>query len=195
MSKYIVAITGASGVIYGINLVKELLDKEHEIHFVASEPAILVIQHELNWDFEESIEKTFNSFFSSDNFYLYKNSDISAKIASGSFITDGMIIIPSSMSTISSVAMGMSNNLIERAADVMLKEKRDLIVVPRETPFSAIHLKNLLALSELGVQIIPAMPAFYNQPTSIEDMVNFIVGKVLDVLKEPNDIFARYEGI
>jgi 4-hydroxy-3-polyprenylbenzoate decarboxylase len=98
------------------------------------------------------------------------------------------------MSTLAAIAHGMSNNLIERAADVMLKEKRSLILVPRETPLSAVHLRNMLLLADSGVIIVPAMPAFYHRPASVNDLISFVVGKVLDVMKIPHEIFRRYEG-
>jgi len=104
------------------------------------------------------------------------------------------VIIPCTMSTLAAVANGLSNNLIERAADVMLKEQRHLLLVPRETPLSAVHLRNMLTLAELGVAIVPAMPAFYHRPQSVQEIINFMVGKVLDVLKIPHDIFRRYDG-
>jgi flavin prenyltransferase len=110
-------------------------------------------------------------------------------------VTEAMVVIPCTMSTLAAVAQGMSNNLIERAADVMLKEQRRLILVPRETPLSAIHLRNMLTLAELGVAIVPAMPAFYHRPDSVQEIILFMVGKVLDIMKIPHDIFRRYEGI
>jgi len=105
-----------------------------------------------------------------------------------------MVIIPCTMSTLAAVAHGMSGSLIERAADVMLKEQRSLILVPRETPLSAVHLRNMLLLADMGVSIVPAMPAFYHQPESINDLISFMVGKVLDIMQISHDIFRRYEG-
>lgn len=191
--KYVVAITGASGVIYGVRLVEELIQRKFEVHLVVSEPALLVMKHELEWGIDFSSTTDLRPYFSEGNLYLYNNDNIAARIASGSFICRGMIIIPCSMSTVASVANGMSNNLIERTADVMLKEKRSLVVVPRETPLSAIHLTNMLKLSEAGGVVLPAMPAFYHKPLNIDDMVSFVVGKVLDSIGVPNEIFTRYE--
>jgi len=193
MRRYIVALTGASGVIYGVTLVRALLAKDIEVHMVISQPACLVLEQELGWNFGDSPELELRHYFPEGKLYLYNNGGIAAPLASGSFISDGMVIVPCTMSTLSSVANGMSNNLIERAADVMLKERRSLVIVPRETPLSAIHLRNMLSLADMGVAIVPAMPAFYHRPATIDEMVSFMVGKILDVMKIPNEEFKRYE--
>lgn len=193
MSRYIVAITGASGVIYGVSLVRTLLEKGAEIHLVVSDPACLVMQQELGWNLDAPSQISLRHYFPEDNLFIYNNADIAAGIASGSFLTDGMIIIPCTMSTLASVATGLSRNLIERAADVMLKERRPLVIVPRETPLNSIHLRNMLSLSDMGVAVVPAMPAFYHDPKSVEEMVAFVVGKVLDVMQIPHDEFRRYK--
>jgi 4-hydroxy-3-polyprenylbenzoate decarboxylase len=195
LSRYIVALTGASGVIYGLKLITELLQRDHEVHLIVSEPAGLVMAQEMDWPGEKPLKNTLGDYFPAGKLFFYQNSEIGARIASGSFVTEAMIIIPCTMSTLASVANGMSNNLIERAADVMLKEKRTLILVPRETPLSSVHLRNMLSLADLGVSIVPAMPAFYHRPNSVDEMVLFIVGKVLDLMRIPHDIFRRYEGI
>lgn len=194
MSRYIVAITGASGVIYGLKLIAELMQRDHEVHVVVSEPAALVLAQEMEWPELNHLETTLLNYLPAGKLYFYQNHEISARIASGSFVVEAMLIIPCTMSTLASVAHGMSNNLIERAADVMLKEKRPLILVPRETPLSSVHLRNMLILADMGVSIVPAMPAFYHSPNSVDDMVLFMVGKVLDVMKIPHDIFRRYDG-
>ncbi len=193
MGKYIVAISGASGAAYAIKLLRELLVRDNELHVLVSEPAWLVIKHELGWDLNDSVEKTFRNYLPEGNMYFYDNNDIAAPLASGSFITDAMMIIPCSMACVSGIAAGSARNLMERTADVMLKEKRPLILVPRETPLNSIHLRNMLSLSDLGVHIIPAMPAFYHKPETVEDMVNFVVGKVMDSLNISHNIFNRYE--
>lgn len=195
MSRYIVALTGASGIGYGLGLIRELLDREHEVHLVVSEPAGLVLQQEIGWAANQPMEEALRACLPEGQLYYYPNSDIGARIASGSFVTEAMVVIPCTMSTLAAVAQGMSNNLIERAADVMLKEQRRLILVPRETPLSAIHLRNMLTLAELGVAIVPAMPAFYYRPDSVQEIILFMVGKVLDIMKIPHDLFRRYEGI
>ena len=193
MQRYIVAITGASGVIYGVKLAEALLTKGYEVHLVISDPACLVMGQELGWELGEHPEQSLRQYFPQAGLYLYNNADIAARLASGSFLTEGMVIVPCTMSTLASVANGLSNNLIERTADVMLKERRPLVLVPRETPLSAVHLRNMLRLAEMGVAIVPAMPAFYHQPQSINELLAFMIGKILDIMKIPNEEFARYE--
>ena len=194
MARYIIALTGASGIEYGLGLISELLQRAHEVHLVISEPAALVIRQEMDWPTDVPLQDVLQAHLPAGNLYYYHNSDIGARIASGSFVTEAMVIIPCTMSTLAAVANGLSNNLVERAADVMLKEQRPLILVPRETPLSAVHLRNMLALAELGVAIVPAMPAFYHRPQSVQEIISFMVGKVLDVMKIPHSIFRRYDG-
>jgi len=194
LSRYIVALTGASGVVYGLELIAQLLKREHEVHLVVSEPGVLVLQQEIDWPSDTAPEEILRAHLPAGKLYYYKNTDIGARIASGSFVADAMVVIPCTMSTLAAVANGMSNNLIERTADVMLKEKRLLIMVPRETPLSKVHLRNMLMLADMGVAIVPAMPAFYHRPESINEIILFMVGKVLDVMKIPHDIFRRYQG-
>lgn len=193
LKKLVVALTGASGVVYGIRLIEELLKANIEIHMIISEPAQIVLEHELNWEFTNLREATFRKHLPGNNLFIYNNSDIAAPIASGSFLIDGMVVIPCTMSSVSNIAQGTSKNLLERAADVIIKERRQLILVPRETPLSSIHLRNMLTLSDLGAHIIPAMPAFYNHPQDINDMVDFIVGKVLDTLGIKHNLYKRYQ--
>lgn len=193
MSRYIVALTGASGVIYGLQLIAELLAREHEVHMVVSKPAALVLREEMDWPRDIALEDEIRTYLPPGRLVYYDNEDIGAPLASGSFITDGMIIMPCTMSTLAAVAHGMSNNLIERAADVIIKEKRLLILVPRETPLSSIHLRNMLLLADMGAAIVPAMPAFYHRPESIRELISFMVGKVLDIMKISHNIFARYK--
>lgn len=192
MKRLVLAITGASGVIYGVRMARELLARDFEVYLIASEAACIVLEQELDWDFAGGREEAFHRYIPGDRLIYYDNSDIAAPVASGSFINSGMLVMPCTMSTLSAIAQGSANSLITRAADVMLKERRPLVLVPRETPLNTIHLRNMLSLSEMGVQIVPAMPAFYHRPTSIDDMVAFMVGKVLDLLHISNDLFQRY---
>ncbi len=193
MTKYIIALTGASGVVYGIELARQLLIQGIEIHLIASDPAIIVIEQELGWSFLNTTEETFKKYLPYEHLFVYENKNIAARIASGSFLTDGMVVIPCTMASVAAIAHGYGRNLIERAADVILKEKRPLFIVPRETPLSAIHLRNMLVLAEMGVSIIPAMPAFYHCPRNIDDMIAFMVGKVLDAMHIEHDLFTRYD--
>lgn len=194
MRKYIVAMTGASGVIYGIRLLEELLKRDFEVHLVVSRAAGIVLNQEMDWNLTCGVEEAFREHLPQGKLIYYANDELTVPIASGSFIHDGMIVIPCTMGTLSGIAHGSSGNLIERAADVTLKEKRPLILVPRETPLNTIHIRNMLTLSEMGVHIIPPMPGFYNKPQSLDDIIAFIVGKVLDAMKIPNEIFMRYNG-
>ncbi len=194
MPRYIVGFTGASGIVYGVRLVEELLKREFEVNLIISQPAAIVLQQEMEWEIDNDIPASVRNYFASDKLTVYENSNIAAPIASGSYLTEGMIVIPCTMASISAIATGAAKGLLERAADVMIKEKRNLIVVPRETPLNAIHLRNMLTLAELGVHVVPAMPGFYSHPQTVDDMVNFIVGKVLDSMRIEHNLFTRYEG-
>lgn len=197
MGKYIVGITGASGAIYGMRLIEECLKAGHEIFLTITKSGRIVIKEELNLDLDlgvEMIEERLLEYFNvtSEVFTYYDVDHISGAIASGSFRTDGMIIAPCSMSTVSAIAQGSSNNLLERAADVILKEGKPMILIPRETPLSAIHLENLLKLARLGVKIIPPMPSFYTHPKTIDDIVNNTVGRILDQLNIEHNLCKRW---
>ncbi|MHB9094052.1 MAG: UbiX family flavin prenyltransferase [Eubacteriales bacterium] len=201
MAAFIVAVTGASGAIYARNMLLALLDLNHDILLTVTEPGLRVLREELLWDlpplddpdFARDVLACLNRHGPAKiKYFNYR--DIGACIASGSNKTDGMIVIPCTMSTLSGIAAGASGNLVERAADVMLKERRPLVVVPRETPFNAIHLKNMLDLARIGVHIVPAAPAFYQKPQTIDDLANFVVGKVFDLLNVEHNLFKRWEG-
>lgn len=190
---WVVGITGASGAIYGVELTKALLRMELEVHLVITDAGWRVLGEELGWNVikrKEVLSEHFDGH--RGKWSYYPNQDIGALIASGSFRTSGMAVIPCSMGTLSGIARAASDNLIERAADVMLKEGRKLILVPRETPLHAIHLENMLTLSRMGVTILPAMPGFYNQPQSISDLVRFIVGKTMDAMGIDHAIYKRW---
>ncbi|MGI6513302.1 MAG: UbiX family flavin prenyltransferase [Syntrophomonadaceae bacterium] len=190
MAKIVVAITGASGVVYGTELVNWLLINGHQVYLVLSDPARLVLKQELDWETKDCQEAA--RYFAPGSITCFDNSDIGAPIASGSFVHDGMVVVPCSMSTLAGIAHGTSNNLIERAADVCLKEGRTLVLVPRETPLNLIHLRNMLAAVEAGARMVPAMPAFYADSSRVSDLVNFMVGKILDSLGIDNDSYRRY---
>ncbi|WP_042203292.1 UbiX family flavin prenyltransferase [Paenibacillus camerounensis] len=190
---FVVGITGASGGIYGIRLTETLLSMGYTVHLVVSNAGWRVFKEELGFaasDREGFLNGQFSGYPGS--LHYHPVADIGASIASGSFRTEGMIIMPCSMGTLSAVAHGGSDNLMTRAADVMLKEGRPLVLVPRETPLHAIHLENMLKLSRLGVKLIPAMPAFYFGPRSMDDLVDFMVGKVLDSLGIEHSLFRRW---
>jgi len=182
--RLIIAITGASGVVYGKRLLEVLQNKKIETHLIISKAAEKIIEHELETTKKE-IEKLASHVYSVD--------DLTAPISSGSFKTDAMIIIPCSMKTLAGIAHGYAENLILRGADAMLKEKRKLILVPRETPLNVIHLRNMLELAEQGVTIVPTMPAFYHKPASVSAIVDFVVGKVLDLLDIEHTLYVRWK--
>lgn len=193
MKKLIIAITGASGVIYAKRLL-EILSRDFIIHLTISEDGAVIIQNELD------IEINLTDFqveslvgIPTNNIKYHHFSEITASISSGSYKTEGMVIVPCSMSTLGAIAAGISNNLIHRTADVCIKENRKLVLVPRETPLSSIHLRNMLKLSKLGVCILPAMPGFYHRPHTIDELVDFIVCKILDQFGIENNLIRRWE--
>ena len=183
MKRFILAITGASGVCYAKRLF-DFLQSRTEVHVVISDRGSELLKLELDLS---------RNYFAKDNVRVYKDSRMNAGIASGSFPVDGMVILPASMGVIGRIANGVSSNLIERAADVCLKEKNKLVIVPRETPLNAIHLKNLLALEQAGAIILPASPAFYHQPRSIEDLIDFILARILKHLDIDQDFASPYD--
>lgn len=199
MGTYTIAITGASGSIYGVRLLQYLLKNRHKVFLIITKEGSLILKEEVGYDWSGSgkvVEKKIKRDLKVEkgSLFLLSEDNLCAPISSGSAHVDAMVIIPCSMKTLSGIAHGYANNLVERAADVMIKEGRTLILVPRETPLNSIHLKNMLILSEIGVKIIPPMPAFYSHPKSIDDIVDFIVGKVLDSLRIENNLFKRWKG-
>lgn len=190
---WVVGITGASGAVYGVRLCEALLERGLPVHLVVTEAGWRVLREELGWDTshrQATLEEKFGRFVVQPRYYPI--ADIGASIASGSFRTAGMAIVPCSMGTLSGLSQGASGNLLERAADVMLKEGRRLVIVPRETPLHAIHLENMLKLARMGVRIVPAMPAFYHKPLSMDELVDFMVGKVMDSMGIDNEMFRRW---
>ncbi|NEU75999.1 UbiX family flavin prenyltransferase [Hassallia byssoidea VB512170] len=196
----ILGISGASGLIYAVRAIKFLLEADYEIELVASKSSYMVWQSEQNirmpvepvqqeqfWRQQAKVE-------AAGKLHCHPWGDVGANIASGSFRTLGMIVIPCSMSTVAKLAAGLSSDLLERAADVQLKEGRKLIIVPRETPFSLIHLRNLTALAEVGARIVPAIPAWYHNPQTIEDLVDFVVARALDQLDIDCIPLQRWQG-
>lgn len=193
--RWVVGMTGASGCVYGIRLIETLLDMGIEVHLTVSEAGWRVLREEAGWDAarrKDELDRRFGGAVSDGRLRYYPSADIGANIASGSFITEGMVIAPCSMGTLSGVAHGSSQNLVARAADVALKEGRKLLLMPRETPLHAVHLENMLKLARLGVRIIPAMPAFYYHPASIRDMIDFMVGKLLDNMGLDHELYTRW---
>ena len=185
--RIIVAITGATGAVYGLRLLAHLRAAPGiETHLVMSDAALLTVHQELGLQ-RRDVEALAD--------VVHRNGDIGAAIASGSFQTDGMVIAPCSMKTLAAVAHGLSDNLVARAADVVLKERRRLILMVRETPFNLAHLRNMTAVTEMGGIVFPPLPSFYNLPTSIEQMVDHTVARVLDLLGIENDAAPRWGGM
>ncbi len=192
---FVVAITGASGSIYGVKLISELLRAGERVSLILTPAGCQVLYHETGLDWSADITEQrhqVQEHFASIAVDCLAIDDFWTGAASGSAASDGMIIIPCSMGTAGRIAAGLSGNLLERAADVMLKERRQLVLVPRETPFNTIHLENLLRLSQAGAVILPAMPGFYHGPEKIDDLVDFVVGKVLDQLDVEHSLFERW---
>jgi 4-hydroxy-3-polyprenylbenzoate decarboxylase len=196
----ILGITGASGLIYAVRALKFLLEADYAIELVASKAVYMVwqaeqetrmppdsLQQEQFWRQQAGVDRT-------GKLTCHPWSNVGATIASGSFRTLGMLILPCSMSTVAKLAGGLSSDLLERAADVQLKEGRKLVIVPRETPFSLIHLRNLTALAEAGARIVPAIPAWYHNPQTIEDLVDFVVARALDQLDIDCVPLKRWDG-
>lgn len=183
--RLIVGLTGATGAILGVRLLEALKQSDVESHLVMSNWARRTLEHETSYTLKEVTALA----------SVYHNSaNMAAEISSGSFITEGMVVIPCSMRTLGSIAHGTGESLVHRAADVVLKERRKLVLVTRESPLSELHLENMLKLSRMGAMIVPPMPAFYNKPKSIDDIVNHIVARVLDQLGVAAPFAKRWDG-
>ncbi|MCE3603546.1 UbiX family flavin prenyltransferase [Massilia sp. P8910] len=185
--RLVVAITGATGAVYGVRLVQQLAATPGiETHLIVSDAAVLTLHQELGMQRRE-VEALAH--------VVHKNRDVGASIASGSFQSDGMVIAPCSMKTLAAVALGLSDNLIARAADVVLKERRRLVLMVRETPFNLAHLRNMTAVTEMGGVIFPPLPSFYHKPESIDEMVDHTVGRVMDLFGVEHALVPRWGGM
>mgnify|MGYP001347457318 CR=1 FL=1 len=196
-SSVTVAITGASGAPYALRLIECLLAQQQELHVVMSSAARVVFATELNWRLPAApaaMAEQFRERFqvTSEQLQVYGKEEWFSPIASGSSAPKRMVVCPCSTGTLSAIATGSSDTLIERAADVVIKERGQLIVVPREMPLSAIHLENMLRLAQLGVTVLPAAPGFYHQPTSVQDLIDFVVARILDHLGLDQNIQPRW---
>jgi flavin prenyltransferase len=187
MTKIVVALSGASGQVYGRRLLEVLGQMpDIETHLIISPSARAIITHELGPGAPDDIQKLAA--------HVYENSDVGAAPASGSCLLDAMIVAPCSIKTMSAIAHSYADNLITRTADVMLKEHRSLLLMVRETPLHLGHLKNMARIAAMGGMIVPPVPAFYHRPRTISDIVDHSVGKVLDLLKIPHQLFRRWDG-
>lgn len=196
LQRVFVALTGASGSVYGLRLVEQLCLSGIAVTFTASDSGTQVCREEtgldLSGDPARAAERLYDHLEVESGLEMVHPDDLFCPAASGSAAPDAMIVAPCSMGTLARIACGISGNLIERVADVMIKEHRPLLLVPRETPLSAIHLENMLRLTRAGAQMVPAMPAFYHRPDSVIDMVDFVVGKVLDQLGVGHELYRRW---
>lgn len=198
--KVFVGMTGASGHVYAERLLRELVAAGVQVSLAMTASGAKVLRHELavhSGSSGELLAAALPAWLGphiAQRITVYRSDQVEAPASSGTSLTGGVVLIPCSMGTLARVSVGFSSNLVERAADVALKERRNLILVPRETPLSAIHLENMLKLTRLGATILPAMPGFYHQPKSIDDLVGHVVGKVLDKLGIDNRVGARWSG-
>ena len=194
-----VGVTGASGAIYAVRTIAALLEAGCHLEIVFSDYGKRLLMDELGPEakvdrLQDLLEARYGSTVRQGTFVIHSNKDLGATLASGSHLCTGMVIVPCSMKTLAGVALGLSRSLIERAADVMLKEQRKLILVPRETPMSLAALRHQVAAAEAGAMILPAMPAFYQKPQTIDDLADFIAGKILNALGFDQHLFAPWKG-
>src|SRR5256885_8404704 len=185
MRRLIVGMTGSTGAIFGVRLLEALKHTDVESHLIISKWAQRTIEHETKYSLEQV--RALASV-------VHSQGDMGATISSGSFFTEGMVVIPCSVRTLAGIANGYGEHLVHRAADVVLKERRRLVLVVRETPLSEVHLENMLKLARIGVIMLPPLPAFYNHPQTVDDVVNHIVGRVLDQLKIDAPFAKRWDG-
>ncbi|MEW6215661.1 MAG: flavin prenyltransferase UbiX [Nitrospirota bacterium] len=191
MADFVVGITGASGSIYGVRLIQELSLRKHNVNVIITSAGKKVMMEELGVSGLEQMDEMGLAEISSQ-VKIWENDNFDAPFISGSSAPKAVVIIPCSMGKLAAVANGISSNLLERIADVSLKERRQLILVVRETPLSPIHLENMLKVARAGAQVLPAMPAFYHHPETVSDMVDFIVGKVLNLLRIEHNLFKGW---
>jgi len=199
MRTIVVGVTGASGAIYAVRTIAALLEQGTRLDIVASDFGRRLLRDELGEDaaidrLGDYLASKYGAGVKAGSFVVHSNRDLGATIASGSHDARGMVIVPCSMKTLAGVAHGLSRNLIERAADVMLKERRPLVVVPRETPMSLPQLKNMVLCAEAGAMILPAMPAFYQGPKTLDDLADFMAGKILSALGFEHSLYPAWTG-
>ncbi|MCP5278302.1 MAG: UbiX family flavin prenyltransferase [Thiobacillus sp.] len=195
MKRITLALTGASGMAYGVRLLECLLQAGCRVDLLVSQAARIVAKQELDLALagdNAALAELFSSRFSGGELNVYGEKEWFAPAASGSNPADAMVVCPCTMGSLAAIAHGLADNLVERAADVMLKERRPLVLVPRETPFSLIHLRNMTALAEAGATILPANPGFYHRPASVAEVVDFVVARVLDQLGVSHRLVQRW---
>lgn len=195
MKKYILAISGATGPVLGLRVLKELV-RTSEVHLLISAQSFSIMLEEAGVDLSGNtradIQARAREYAGSENVVFHEERDFEAPISSGSFRVDGMFVVPCSMKTLSGIANGYSNSLLERAADVTIKEGRPLVLSPREMPFSAIHLEHMLKLARLGVRIAPPVIGFYHSPKTLDQVIDFLAGKILDAMGVEHQLYKRW---
>jgi 4-hydroxy-3-polyprenylbenzoate decarboxylase len=194
-----VAITGASGALYAVRTMAALLERGCDVELIVSDYGRRLLRDELGDaaaidKLGDYLAATYGEQTRHGSYTLHSNKDLGARIASGSQTCEAMVVVPCSMKTLAGIANGLSRNLIERAADVMLKERRMLIIVPRETPMSLPQLRNMVLCAEAGAMLMPAMPAFYQMPRTLEDLANFMAGKILSALGFRHELYPSWQG-
>jgi 4-hydroxy-3-polyprenylbenzoate decarboxylase len=196
---FAIGITGASGAIYATRTIAALLERGHHLEVIISDYGRRLLRDELGEraavdKLFEYLAFTYGDGVRNGTYTLHSNKDLGARIASGSQDCEGMVVVPCSMKSLAGIANGLSRNLVERAADVMLKERRPLIVVPRETPMSLPQLRNMVLCAEAGAMMMPAMPAFYQMPKTLDDLADFMAGKILSALRIPHQLYPSWQG-
>jgi len=196
----ILGISGASGIVYGVKTLEWLLSNDYRVDLIISENAFYIAKQELNLELgndKKNVKKNLLNFLKLNEkeniLKIHFNNELWAGPSSGSYDSKLMLICPSSMGTIAAIASGLSQNLLQRSADVMIKENKPLIVVPRETPLSAIHLENMLKLAKSGVKIVPPLVGFYSKIDTLEDSINFVIGKILNACNIQNNLYKRWQ--
>ena len=190
----VVAITGASGAPYAVRLLECLAESDRPVQLIVSSHGLRLLSTEMDIDSVAALRERVGAKRWDRVITAYDDNDRGAAPASGSALTSGMVICPCSMGTLSAIAVGASRSLVERAADVTLKERRPLVLVPRETPLSAIHLENMLRVTRAGAVVMPAAPGFYHRPAKVQDLVDFVVARVLDHVGVPHQLVSRWSG-
>jgi flavin prenyltransferase len=199
MRSFTIAITGASGAMYATRTMAALLERGCQLELIVSDYGRRLLRDELGDEASvdrlgDYLESRYGSAVRAGRWTLHSNKDLGAKIASGSQDCEGMVVVPCSMKTMAGIAHGLSRNLVERAADVMLKERRTLVIVPRETPMSLPQLRNMVLCAEAGALMMPAMPAFYQMPRTLEDLADFMAGKILSALGFRHELYPAWKG-
>jgi 4-hydroxy-3-polyprenylbenzoate decarboxylase len=197
MQQIVVAVSGASGAIYAVRLIRFLLQNQFHVHFIASDYGKFMLAHELGWNMQKESIETYLQREEPDlkldgKYEVHDNNNLTSSLASGNPNIMGMVVVPSTMKTLSTIANGHSANLIERAADCVLKERQTFVIVPRETPLNLIQIRNMETITLAGGLVLPAMPAFYQNPKSFADLGDFMASRILNLFRIPNQLYPKW---